>query len=197
MDPERLARQIRFALEIDKLKGIVRRTLRTDGSRMENTAEHSWHIGVLAILLSEYAEAPDLDLFRAVRMLLIHDVVEIDAGDTLCYDIEARKSQQEREMKAADRIFNLLPGDQASQFRELWLEFESVKTPEARFAHALDRLQPLLQAYHTRGRTWRHHGVTRAQLTERMRPIERAVPALWPYTLRLIDDAVAQGFLLP
>jgi putative hydrolase of HD superfamily len=197
MDPERLAKQIRFTLEMDKLKGVVRRTLRTDGSRMENTAEHSWHIGVLAMLLFEYAESPELDLFRAVRMLLIHDVVEIDAGDTLCYDMEAQKSQREREMKAADRIFNLLPSDQANAFHELWLEFDSRETPEARFAHAVDRLQPLLQAYHTRGKTWRHHGVTRAQLIERMRPIERAVPALWAYTLRLIDDAVTQGFLLP
>jgi putative hydrolase of HD superfamily len=196
MDPNRLAKQIRFTLEIDKLKGVVRRTLLTDASRMENTAEHSWHIGVLAMLVCEYAQDPDLDLFRIIRMLLIHDIVEIDAGDTLCYDMEARKSQQAREMNAADRLFNLLPSDQALQFRELWQEFESKKTAEARFAHAVDRLQPLLQAYHTGGKTWRHHGVTRAQLIERMRPIQEAVPALWAYTLSLIDDAVARGFLL-
>jgi len=197
MDPQRLARQIQFTLEIDKLKRVVRKTLLTDASRMENTAEHSWHIGILAMILCEYAQNPDLDLFRIVRMLLIHDVVEIDAGDTLCYDVAARKGQREREMKAAERLFGLLPSDQARQFRELWVEFDTMKTPEARFANAVDRLQPLLQAYHTGGKTWRHHQVTRAQLLERMRPIEAAAPALWEYTLNLIDDAVARGFLLP
>jgi putative hydrolase of HD superfamily len=130
-------------------------------------------------------------------MLLAHDLVEIDAGDTYCYDPAACLTQRDREVAAAERIFNLLPADQAAELRELWEEFEARETPEARFAAALDRVQPVLLNYHTQGRAWLAKGVTRGQVIERNRHIERGAPALWAYVRELIDDAVERGYLNP
>jgi putative hydrolase of HD superfamily len=191
---DRLHRQIAFLLEIDKVKQIARQTLIADGSRRENDAEHSWHLAVMAAVLAEYGP-PSLDLGRVLRMLLTHDLVEIDAGDTYCYDAAACETQRDREMKAAERIFNLLPPDQAAEFRALWDEFEARETPEARFAAALDRVQPVLLNYHTQGRAWRERGVTRAQVIDRNRHIERGAPELWSHIRALIDDAVEKGYL--
>lgn len=143
MDAERLERQIQFIIEIDKLKKIYRQTILMDGSRYENDAEHSWHLGVMAILLSEYVPEGDIDILKVIKMVLIHDIIEIDAGDTFCYDDNALNDKQEREQRAADRLFAILPPDQAQEFMELWQEFEERATVEARFAAALDRLQPL------------------------------------------------------
>lgn len=190
----RLDAQIRFAIEIDKVKHVLRQTDLMDGSRRENDAEHSWHLGVMAMLLVEHA-AGDVDLARVVRMVLIHDLVEIDAGDTFCYDVEGAKDKAEREQAAAERIFGMLPGDQAAEFRALWDEFEARGTPDAKFAASLDRLQPLLHNYHTQGAAWRRHGIVRSQVVAHNRHIAEGAPALWDYARRLIDSAVARGYL--
>ncbi len=191
---ERLARQIRFIVEVDRLKTVLRRTWLTDGSRQENSAEHSWHVLLAAQLLAEHAPA-GTDVARVTRMLLIHDIVEIDAGDTFAYDQAGLADKAERETTAADRLFGLLPPDQAAEWRDLWDEFESAETVEARFAHAIDRLQPLLLNVHASGGAWRSHGVTREQIIERMRPIERSTPAIWPYIVWTIDEVWARGWI--
>jgi len=193
---DRLRQQIAFLLEIDKVKQIVRQTLIADGSRRENDAEHSWHLGVMAGVLAEYGPS-NMDLGRVLRMLLAHDLVEIDAGDTYCYDAAACLTQRDREVAAAERIFNLLPKDQAGELRALWEEFEARETPEARFAAALDRVQPVLLNYHTQGKAWLARGITRGQVLDRNSHIERGAPGLWNYIRSLIDDAVEKGYLNP
>jgi len=194
-DNARFQRQIEFIVEVDKLKRVLRQTIITDKSRQENSAEHSWHIALMTIILSEYAENPQIDVFRVVKMLLVHDLVEIDAGDTFCYDNHAREDQHERERQAAKRIFNLLPKDQARRLQSLWEEFEARQTMNSRFANALDRLQPLINNYYTHGKAWRKHGVKRHQVVARNRMIEDGAPELWRYALRLIEDAVVRGIL--
>jgi len=194
MGNDPLARQIQFLLEIDRLKQITRRTLIADGSRRENDAEHSWHLALFAVVLAEHGPA-ELDLARVIKMVLVHDLVEIDAGDTYCYDPAACATQRDREVAAAERIFALLPADQGIELRALWEEFEAKETAESRFAAALDRLQPVLLNYHTQGRAWLEHGVTRAQVIERNRHIAAGAPRLWKYALALIDDAVEKGYL--
>lgn len=195
MNARRLEQQITFILEIDKLKKVLRQTVLTDRSRQENSVEHSWHIAVMALVLREYAKDGPLDLFRVVSMVLVHDLVEIDAGDTYCYDGEGRKDQRDRELRAADRIFNLLPADQAAQFRELWDEFEAGTTAEARFAASLDRLQPLMHNYSTHGMMWRKHGIEKNQVVARNNTIADGSPDLWEFAAYLIDDAVERGML--
>ena len=194
-DNARLKRQIEFILEIDRLKQVLRQTVITDKSRQENSAEHSWHIALMTIILSEYAENPQIDVFQVVKMLLIHDLVEIDAGDTFCYDNHARESQHERELAAANRIFNILPKDQARQLQALWEEFEARQTLNSRFANALDRLQPLINNYYTNGKAWKKHGVKRQQVVARNCRIEDGAPELWRYALKLIENAAVQGIL--
>lgn len=196
MENNRLAQQIQFIIEIDKLKGILRQTLLTDESRRENSAEHSWHLAMMAILLAEYAPSSDINMLRVIKMLLIHDLVEIDAGDTFCYDVQANQNKAVREVQAATRLFGMLPEDQGTQLQELWQEFEEKQTIEAQFAAALDRLQPLLHNQQTRGGTWRIHGITRAQVLQRMYPVKDGAPALWQLVEKVIDDAVAAGYLL-
>jgi len=188
---ERLAQQIRFVIEIDKLKHVLRRTYLLDQTRRENDAEHSWHLAVMTILLQEYAETP-VDLLRVLKMVLIHDIVEIDAGDAALYDEAGNADKAERELAAADRLFSLLPRDQAEEIRDLWQEFEARITPEARFARALDRVQPILHNYHTGGRTWRELGVTAKQVLAKNRDVVfDGSPALGEYVVGLIADAVA------
>lgn len=186
---QRLQQQIEFIAEIDRLKGILRRNTLIDGSRRENTAEHSWHISMLAIVLSEYANEP-IDVLHVVKMLLIHDVVEIDAGDTFCYDDEAGMDKEEREQLAADRLFGMLPDDQAREFRALWDEFEAAETPEAKFANALDRVQPVLLNYRTGGGTWKEFNVTIEQIMKRNSPIARGSTVLWERAEAMIVDAM-------
>ena len=190
----RLERQLSFIAEIDKLKGVERRTPLIDRSRCENDAEHSWELAVMAVVLAEHADS-SIDLLRVVAMLLIHDLVEIDAGDTFLYDDEATITKSAREQRAADRLFDLLPGDQAVQLRELWDEFERLNTPEARFAKALDRLQPLLHNYHAHGGTWREPGVDQAKVTDRKKVISLGSPTLWAYARELLKRAVDEGIL--
>lgn len=192
----RLQQQIAFIVEIDRLKTILRQTLLTDCSRRENSAEHSWHLAVMAVTLAEYAPA-GADMMRVVQQLLIHDLVEIDAGDTFCYDLVGNQNKAERETQAAERIFGLLPGEQAQELRLLWHEFEAQETPTAQFAAALDRIQPLLHNQQTTGGTWKQHKITRAQVMQRIQPVQLGAPALWPFVVQLIDDAVAVGHLHP
>ena len=194
MIDDRLHRQLGFILEIDRLKGILRQTLLTGSRRQENDAEHSWHMAMMAVLLSEYANEP-VDVLRVVKMILVHDIVEIDAGDTYCYDAVAAVGKEEREKKAADRIFNLLPPDQAGKMRGLWDEFEARRTPESRFANALDRLQPVMLNYFTDGVAWRSHDVSRDAVLKRNSPIGDGASKLWEYAKALIDDAVRKGYL--
>ncbi len=194
-DGKRFKSQIEFILEVDKLKKIMRQTMLMDRSRQENSAEHSWHIALIVLVLSEYVEADNLNLLRVIKLLLTHDLVEIDAGDTYCYDESGIQDQKERETRAADRIFNILPEDQAKSFRGLWDEYEDRKTPESRFANALDRFQPLLHNYFTQGHSWRQHGIQKKQVLSRMQPVEEGASLLWDYVTSLIDDAVEKGFL--
>jgi putative hydrolase of HD superfamily len=195
----RVQKQLIFCQEIDKLKQIFRRTYVLDGTRTENDAEHSWHLAVMALLFAEYAETDHLDLLRVVKMVLLHDVIEIDAGDTYLYDAHASQDKAEREFRAADRIFALLPGDQAQEFRCLWEEFEGRVTPEARFAALLDRLQPLIHNYVTKGTSWKEHGVTGAQVKARWQTdnLRDAAPALWDYAQQLIRESLERGYLAP
>jgi putative hydrolase of HD superfamily len=194
MQNNRLERQLQFILEIDKLKLILRQTLLTDGSRRENSAEHSWHLAMMAILLAEYAPT-QIDVLRVIKMLLVHDLVEIDAGDTFCYDVQSNENKAMREAEAANRLFGLLPEDQAVELRNLWEEFEAQETGEARFATALDRLQPFLHNQHTKGGTWQIHGITREQVQRRMQPIEEGAPLLWSFVEKVIEDCVEAGYL--
>ncbi len=196
MTLERLSQQINFVLEIDQLKQVFRQTiLLTGNNRAENDAEHSWHLAMAALLLSEHSNDKNLDLFKVIKMVLIHDLVEIDAGDTFCYDTEAVKEQAKNEREAAERIFGLLPSDQSEQFWVLWEEFNAMITPEARFAAALDRLQPLLHNIHTKGGAWKKHGVTKAQVVKRNGAIANGSKLLWEYAKNLIDEAVHKGYL--
>jgi len=197
MDAARLARQLDFIIEIDKLKHVFRQTLLMDASRLENDAEHSWHLAAMAVLLHEYAAEKGIDLPRVVAMVLVHDLVEIDAGDTYCYDEAGNRDKAEREQAAADRIFAILPPDQAAAVRGLWEEFEAMATPESRFAAALDRLQPLLHNFRTQGAQWRKHGVNAGQVLERNQRMHDGAPELWAYAEAMIRDAVARGYLAP
>jgi putative hydrolase of HD superfamily len=195
LNDERFRQQIEFILEADKLKSVDRRTTLLDRSRQENSAEHSWHIALILLILSEYADADNLDFLRVLKLLLVHDLVEIDADDTYCYDEIGGRDQKMRETKAADRIFNILPPDQTAAFRALWDEYEENETPESKFANALDRLQPFLHNYFTRGHTWQKHGIQKSQVIARMQPVDDGSHFLWDYVSGLIDDAVEKGFL--
>ncbi|MEB3212073.1 MAG: HD domain-containing protein [Leptolyngbyaceae bacterium] len=193
---DRFKQQLQFIIEIDKLKSILRQTLLMDGSRRENSAEHSWHIALMAVLLAEYAPEP-VDVLRVMQMLLIHDIVEVDAGDTFCYDAEGHQDKAEREAAAAKRLFGLLPTDQRDTFHRLWHEFEDGETVEAQFAAALDRMQPFLHNQQTQGGTWRLHGIRRSQVIDRMMPIKQGMPDVWSWIETAIDECVEAGYLLP
>ena len=192
----RLEQQLIFLRELDKLKAVYRRTMvKADNSRQENSAEHSWHIAVQAMTLKEYAEEP-VDICRVVNMLLLHDIVEIDAGDTFAFAQSSELSDQgEKELQAAERLFGLLPAGQADEFRALWLEFEQVKTPDARFAKAMDCLLPVIQNMESEGGTWAQYQVTRSQVLQRNQYLETLAPKLWAYVLEQIDISVRNGWL--
>ena len=194
MNTERLEQQIAFLLEIDKLKSVLRRTYLLNEPRHENSAEHSWHLAVMAMLLAEHANV-EVNLLHVLKMLLIHDVVEIDSGDTYIYDVAGNESKAAREQEAAGRIFGLLPDDQQGEMHRLWEEFEARATPEARFAAALDRLMPMLHNYHTQGRSWREHGVTDAQVIAHNGHMAEGAAGLWEYAEAMIKDAVGKGYL--
>jgi putative hydrolase of HD superfamily len=190
----RTERQLAFVMEVDRLKGVLRQTRVLEGARQENSAEHSWHLALCAVLLAEHAP-PGTDLLRVLKMVLVHDVVEIDAGDAFAYDTAAYLGKEDRERLAAERIFGLLPADLGDDLRALWMEFEEGATPDARFANALDRFQPLLLNFQLQGGSWRYHAVTLDRVLIRMAPIREGAPGLWPLVLRLLDAAVARGYL--
>jgi putative hydrolase of HD superfamily len=193
-DIERLGRQLAFLVEADKLKHVLRRTPLVDASRPENSAEHSWHMILTALVVSEHV--PDtLDLPHAIELMAVHDLVEIDAGDTFAYDLDAQKGKAEREQTAAGRLFGMLPEDQAARFHALWEEFEAQITPEARFANAIDRLQPFLQNAYSGGGSWGQHCVTRDQVLRRMAPIETTLPDVWPIVADLIEQFCQSGVI--
>lgn len=191
---KRLAQQISFIVEIDKLKTIQRQTILLDRSRRENDAEHSWHLALMVMLLAEHSNDP-IDCLKVLKMVLIHDLVEIDAGDTYAYDDDAHHDKAERERAAADRLFGILPDDQGRELRRLWDEFEAGETADARFAGAVDRMQPLLHNCLTEGETWLKHGVQRSQVVRRCQPIEKGSQILWDYMSDQIEQAVAEGHL--
>ncbi len=193
----RLAQQIEFIAEVDKLKDIFRQTVTTQSRRAENDAEHSWHLCLCVIVLAEHANHPSLDVLRVLKMLIVHDLVEIDAGDTFAYDTARMAGQHAREALAAERIFGLLPPDQAKDFRALWDEFEEVKTPEARFAAAVDRFQPMLLNCRTEGAAWQRHGVTHDRVLARNAHVAGGSLALWEYAIRMVQQAVDDGHLAP
>jgi len=187
----RLAQQMRFIIEADKLKEITRQTLTSQSRRAENSAEHSWHFALMVMTLAEHATCElgqPLDVLRVLKMALIHDLVEIDAGDTFAYDDASRVDQHTREARAADRIFGLLPEDQAREYRALWDEFEAQKTSEARFAMACDRLNPILLNTLTNGAAWAKHGVTQDRVLSRNAHIAAGSPALWDYAKSIIEE---------
>jgi putative hydrolases of HD superfamily len=189
---ERFAQQLRFIVALDGLKNILRVTTLTDGSRPENSAEHSWHVAMMALILHEHAPQP-LDPLHVIKLLLVHDIVEIDAGDTYCYDEQGYSDKERRERAAAIRLFGLLPDDQASQLLALWEEFEAMHTPAALLANAVDRLQPFILARHRADGDWRFRARTREQLLGRMDPVRTAAPALWPYVEAVVNDAFTTG----
>lgn len=191
----RLNEQIEFLCAIDDLKRVRRQTTLLDGSRPENSAEHSWHLALYALVLAEYGG--DLDAGRVLTMVLVHDIVEIDAGDTFIYDEAGQATKQDRERQAADRLFALLPADQASRLRAAWDEFEERETPEARFAYAIDRLQPVLHNHRTGGAAWRRHGITSEQVRAKNGAIAAGSPRLWELARSLIEESVKRGDLAP
>ena len=191
----RLARQIEFIAECDKLKEIFRQTFNTQSRRAENDAEHSWHLCLSVIVLAEHANTPNLDVLRVLKMVIVHDLVEIDAGDTFGYDTARQADQHARECLAADRIFGLLPGDQAREFRAWWDEFEAQQTPEAKFALAVDRFQPVLLHCLTGGGAWKRHGVTHDRVVARNSKIADGSQVLWLHMEKLIQGMADAGHL--
>lgn len=194
-DKDRLERQFEFCREIDKEKFIGRQTYLTDGERKENDAEHAWHMAVMTILLSEYAN-DEIDVLKTVTMLLIHDLVEIDAGDTYAYDEEGKKTKRQRETAAAERIFGILPPDQNEKLRKLWEEFEEGATPEARFARTMDHIQPLMLNAATEGKSWLEHGIYLKQVLGRNKNTAEGSEKLWDFAYQnFICPSVERGRL--
>ena len=195
MAKSRLQQQMDFILEIDKEKLIGRQTYLSDGGRKENDAEHAWHMAIMVILLAEHANEP-IDVLKTIKMLLIHDIVEIDAGDTYAYDEEGKKTQREREMQAACRIYGLLPEDQKEELMGLWQEFEEQKTPEAKFARTMDCLQPMMLNVASEGRSWTEHEVHIDQILRRNQNTHKGSELLWKYAKEnWLEPSVRKGYI--
>ncbi|MEE1087117.1 MAG: HD domain-containing protein [Schaedlerella sp.] len=188
----RMEQQIQFIIEIDKVKNIFRQTYLADENRKENDAEHSWHIALMAYLLQEYVEE-SVDVGRVMLMVLIHDLVEIDAGDTYAYDAEGAKTKREREVKAADRVFGMLPEEQGKHLRELWEEFEEYKTADAKYAHLLDNFQPLLLNDASKGTSWAEHNVKKSQIYKRNEHIEETSKEIWKCMQGIVEKHIKKG----
>ncbi|HCH5063522.1 HD domain-containing protein [Vibrio parahaemolyticus] len=192
---DRLEKQLALLIELDKLKSVLRRTrVKSAEGRLENSGEHSWHVALMAVLMEEHANAP-VDICRVMKMLLIHDVVEIDAGDTFVYDTAASKEQAEKEIKAAERLFGMLPTDQGQELLALWQEFEAAQSDDAKYAKALDRLIPMLLNYHNNGQSWKENSVTREQALTINKRIELGSVTLWDKAKELIEEATEKGWL--
>ncbi|HFQ5155067.1 TPA: HD domain-containing protein [Vibrio vulnificus] len=192
---ERLNKQLALLMELDKLKSVLRRTrVKSADKRLENSAEHSWHVALMALLMEEHANEP-VDIGRVVKMLLLHDVVEIDAGDIFVYDAVASEQQAEKELAAAQRLFGMLPADQGEELLQLWLEFEAAQTADAKFGKALDRIIPMLLNYHNQGQSWQEHGVTRQQALTVNQKIDLGSHVLWDKAQEIIEQATQNGWL--
>lgn len=194
MYSEDLLKQVEFIKEIDKLKYIKRRTKLFNSDRRENDAEHSWHLAMMAVVLAEYSEKP-IDVLKVIKMVLIHDIVEIDSGDIFMYDTTKSHTNTEEELKAAKRIFGMLPDEQANELVELWKEFEYGETDEAKFAKSIDRFEPLLQNVSNGGGTWKEFDVKYEMVHEKKMSIKDGSTALWNYAEELIEDSVKKGIL--
>lgn len=192
---DRMKQQIAFLMEIDKVKNIFRQTYLADGKRKENDAEHSWHLAIAAFLLKEYV-AEDVDVMKVMIMVLIHDLVEIDAGDTYAYDAEGAKTKRAREVAAADRIFGMLPEDQGGYFRKLWDEFEAYESDDAKFAHLLDNFQPLLLNHESNGKSWTEHHVKKSQIYKRNEKIKETSPEVWEWMKQIVEEHIALGHVI-
>lgn len=191
----RLEKQLALIIELDQLKSVLRRTrVKSADGRLENSAEHSWHVALMAVLLEEHANQP-VDISRVVKMLLLHDIVEIDAGDTFVYDAVASAEQEQKERQAAERLFAMLPAEQGQELLELWLEFEQATSDDAKFAKALDRIIPMMLNFHNQGQSWQEHGVTREQALTVNAKIELGSQALWQKALQMINQATENGWL--
>lgn len=196
MPSNRLSKQIQFIKEVDKLKSILRRNnVIGTQQRNENDAEHSWHLGIMAMLLSEYSNRK-IDLLKVIKMVLIHDMVEIDAGDTFCYDKKAYEDKLSREITAANRVFCILPEDQSNEMMSLWKEFEELESPEAIFAGCLDRLQPFIMNSSNNGQIWREENIKSKDIMERNNLLQRNTIDLWEYIKEIIDNSLEEGVLL-
>jgi putative hydrolase of HD superfamily len=195
-DQERFRKQLDFILEIDKEKNILRQTHLTGHGRREDDADHSWHLAVMTWILREYSNQ-EIDIVRTILMVLIHDIVEIDAGDTYAYDAEAKKTEAARETRAAERIFGLLPEDQGRMLREIWEEFDAYETPEARFAHVMDNFQPMLLNDSNGGGDWKEHGVSQAQVRKRNAKTGTGSEEIWSYMQEILAENIRKGSLKP
>lgn len=196
MNSERFEKQLEFLMEIDKVKSVFRNTILLDESRRENDAEHMWHMAVCAMLFQEYLDDSKINMLKTLRIILLHDVVEIYAGDTYAYDKAGCQTQEQREHKAADRLFALLPDDQNAEFRSLWDEFEEHATNEAKYAHLLDSFMPLLHNYVTKGKKWQELGANKDAVLQRSRSkVQPCSSEIWEYVKDMIEDAVAKGYL--
>ena len=191
---DRLKQQLAFLTEIDRMKTVDRRNVVIDRSRQEDDAAHSWHMAMFALVLAEYAPEA-LDMLTVLKLCLVHDLVEVYAGDTFCYDAAGNLDKAERERQAADKLFALLPAEQGNEYRTLWEEFDAPSTPEGWFAAAIDRLQPFILNFHTDGHTWHLAPVKRVDLLRRLDPIRTGIPALWPEVLKMVDEAIENGYL--
>ncbi len=197
MISDRLSKQLELIMELDRLKSVLRRTrVESADRRLENTAEHSWQVALMAIILQEHSNQP-VDITKVVKMLLLHDIVEIDAGDTFVYDTVASENQAEKEQQAADRLFGMLPSDQAIELKGVWLEFEEAQSDEALFAKALDRVIPILMNHQNQGQSWVEHGIARQQVIDINGRIDKGSNALWEKALEMINDSVDKGWLKP
>lgn len=195
-DQERFEKQLAFIREIDKEKMIKRQSYLTDCETRENDAEHAWHMAIMTVLLKEYANE-EIDVLKTMTMLLIHDLVEVYAGDTYAYDEEGKKSQAEREAKAADKIYSILPEDQGEYLKSLWLEFEEQKTPEAKFARTMDCFQPLILNDATNGRAWKEHDVRRSWVLKRNQNTAKGSEDIWNYAREnLVEKNVRNGNII-
>jgi len=195
MKNERLKKQIQFIVEVDKIKNILRQNYIIDNSRRENDAEHSWHLALMLMILGEYSINQHLDLFKVMKMVTIHDLVEIDAGDTFAFDKLNNIGKRDREKIAATRIFGLLPEDQRDEMIQLWHEFEFMETEEARFAASLDRLQPLIHNYKTKAAGWKNHIITKGDIIRRNQHTQESAPGLWNFIEEIIEEILEMGYI--
>ena len=189
-----LQKELAFLSEIDRLKGVLRQVLIQDSSRQENTAEHSWHLAMAVLVMHSHVELP-INLEKAMKMALLHDLVEIDAGDTFAYDKIGAVDKQARELEAIQRLSSLLPSDLGTEFKNIWLEFEEKKSNESRFVSAMDRALPIIANYQTQGHAWKKHGIKKYQVIERNKEIQNLCPHFWAHLLELLDDAESKGWL--